>query len=206
MAFPTSLWNIVKPCECMHRILIQSASDVFIGYLFLGHWNCINIAPYCKSKVKAINPNLNDKTIVFSDCATLPPSAKVKSVMPHSVVDVDTNVGVLRSNPTQLCKRWMRPIQMQAQTHIKASLFWEHCVIHSRAQKPLSKTINEWGVGSSDCKPTQSPLWFICQVFLAETKTVSDTDILYLPYFVSEIHTIYCTQNLNVGQWSKAKF
>lgn len=38
---------------------------------------------------------------------------------------------------SQLCTLWMRPIQTQAQTHIKASLFWQHGVIHSRAQKPL---------------------------------------------------------------------
>lgn len=51
----------------------------------------------------------------------------------------------VQPSPAVHTVRRMRPIQMQAQTHIKASLFWEHCVSSiPRIHKLLCKTINKW--------------------------------------------------------------
>ncbi len=69
--------------------------------------------------------------------------------------------------------QWMRPIQMQAQAHIQASLFWEHCVIHSTDTKaPLQNPGISGESEEQRLYSSQQPFWFVCQFCLAKAKTI----------------------------------
>lgn len=111
---------------------------------------------------------------------------------------------------SQLCTQWMRPIQMWAHTQIKASLFWEHCVIHSTAQKLLCKTINKWKSGEQQLYE-KNPL--PCDLS-ANSPTLSLAKIkrIFVPSQIQHVHNFILFYGWNTnnswdskphfGQWS----
>lgn len=134
MDFPMSLWNLIETCEFLHSTAVRNFT--YMSGFKLMWFTVFNVSRSPCCNLKGHEPT---KCFFFILCVQRCHRGEICCVsllmltqMMWSCSPIIPAVHTVTEANTK-----------QAQTHTKASLFLDHCVIHSRAQKPFCKTITK---------------------------------------------------------------